>query len=108
MAVKSKCRLFASGTGTVSTRGRSSVNKILGIIFLEYVSDAFEERQSMLRRLFTEEGNEDNIYLMTREDYGRHALPSPTSNITFSVPARRPLSWPAPWISGSTVMPSLI
>ncbi len=43
---------------------------VLGIIFLKYVSDAFEERQNELRKLFTEEGDEDNIYYMPREDYG--------------------------------------
>lgn len=43
---------------------------VLGIIFLKYVSDAFEERQNELRKLFTQEGGEDNIYYMPREDYG--------------------------------------
>jgi type I restriction enzyme M protein len=42
---------------------------VLGIIFLKYVSDAFEERQSELRRLFTDSSGEDNIYYMPREDY---------------------------------------
>lgn len=42
---------------------------VLGIIFLKYVSDAFEERQQELRKLFTEEGDADNIYYMPREDY---------------------------------------
>ncbi len=43
---------------------------VLGIIFLKYVSDAFEERQSELRRLFTEDTGDGNIYYMPREDYG--------------------------------------
>lgn len=42
---------------------------VLGIIFLKYVSDAFEERQNELRKLFTEDNSEDNIYYMPREDY---------------------------------------
>ncbi|EOV3349395.1 type I restriction-modification system subunit M [Vibrio cholerae] len=42
---------------------------VLGIIFLKYVSDAFEERQQELRTLFTEDSSEDNIYYMPREDY---------------------------------------
>ncbi|MBN1905760.1 MAG: type I restriction-modification system subunit M [Deltaproteobacteria bacterium] len=42
---------------------------VLGIIFLKYVSDAFEERQNELRRLFKEGSSEDNIYYMPREDY---------------------------------------
>lgn len=43
---------------------------VLGLIFLKYVSDAFEERQIELRQLFTEDNSEDNIYFMTRDDYG--------------------------------------
>jgi type I restriction enzyme M protein len=42
---------------------------VLGIIFLKYVSDAFEERQHELRRLFTQDDSDDNIYFMPREDY---------------------------------------
>lgn len=42
---------------------------VLGIIFLKYVSDAFEERQLELKALFTEDNNDDNIYFMPREDY---------------------------------------
>ena len=42
---------------------------VLGIIFLKYVSDAFEERQQELRTLFTEDNSDDNIYYMPREDY---------------------------------------
>jgi len=42
---------------------------VLGIIFLKYVSDAFEERQQELRTLFTEDSSDDNIYYMPREDY---------------------------------------
>lgn len=42
---------------------------VLGIIFLKYVSDAFEERQQELRRLFTQDDSDDNIYYMPREDY---------------------------------------
>ncbi len=41
---------------------------VLGIIFLKYVSDAFEQRQMELRRLFTEEGA-DELYYMPRDDY---------------------------------------
>jgi len=42
---------------------------VLGLIFLKYVSDAFEERQQELRRLFTEDNSDDNIYYMPRDDY---------------------------------------
>ncbi|MCU8357051.1 type I restriction-modification system subunit M [Vibrio vulnificus] len=42
---------------------------VLGIIFLKYVSDAFEERQQELRTLFTEDSSDDNIYYMPRQDY---------------------------------------
>ena len=42
---------------------------VLGLIFLKYVSDAFEERQAELRHLFTENNSDDNIYYMPREDY---------------------------------------
>lgn len=42
---------------------------VLGIIFLKYVSDAFEERQNELRQLFTDGSGDDNIYYMPREDY---------------------------------------
>ena len=42
---------------------------VLGLIFLKYVSDAFEERQTELRYLFTEEDNDDNLYYMLRDDY---------------------------------------
>jgi len=45
---------------------------VLGIIFLKYVSDAFEERQQELRELFTTDAplpnGDDNIYYMPRED----------------------------------------
>ncbi len=42
---------------------------VLGLIFLKYVSDAFEERQAELRHLLTEDNSDDNIYYMPREDY---------------------------------------
>jgi type I restriction enzyme M protein len=42
---------------------------VLGIIFLKYVSDAFEERQQELRHLFTQDNSDDNIYFMPRDDY---------------------------------------
>ena len=42
---------------------------VLGIIFLKYVSDAFEERQQELRTLFTKDDSDDNIYFMPRGDY---------------------------------------
>lgn len=46
---------------------------VLGLIFLKYVSDAFEERQSELRQLFTKDtplpNGDDNIYYMPRDDY---------------------------------------
>jgi type I restriction enzyme M protein len=42
---------------------------VLGLIFLKYVSDAFEERQIQQQQLFREEGETDNIYHMPREDY---------------------------------------
>lgn len=41
---------------------------VLGLIFLKYVSDAFEERQRELKTLFATE-RDDNIYYMPREDY---------------------------------------
>lgn len=41
---------------------------VLGLIFLKYVSDAFEERQNELIALF-QKADEDNIYYMPREDY---------------------------------------
>lgn len=41
---------------------------VLGLIFLKYVSDAFEERQEALLELFKTDG-EDNIYYLPREDY---------------------------------------
>ena len=46
---------------------------VLGLIFLKYVSDAFEERQLELRSLGTvdepDNNGEDNIYYMPRDDY---------------------------------------
>jgi type I restriction enzyme M protein len=46
---------------------------VLGLIFLKYVSDSFEERQAELRQLFTEDtpdaNGDDNIYYMPRDDY---------------------------------------
>lgn len=42
---------------------------VLGIIFLKYVSDAFEEHQQELLQLFTQDDSDDNIYYMPREDY---------------------------------------
>ena len=41
---------------------------VLGLIFLKYVSDAFEERQQELIELFQKD-NVDNIYYLPREDY---------------------------------------
>lgn len=41
---------------------------VLGLIFLKYVSDAFEERQEQLLELFTTDGD-DNIYYMPPQDY---------------------------------------
>ncbi|MDP2216907.1 MAG: class I SAM-dependent DNA methyltransferase [Methanolobus sp.] len=41
---------------------------VLGLIFLKYVSDAFEERQQELVELFKND-DEDNIYYLPREDY---------------------------------------
>ena len=42
---------------------------VLGLIFLKYVSDAFEERQTELRHLVTEDDSDDNLYYMPRDDY---------------------------------------
>jgi type I restriction enzyme M protein len=42
---------------------------VLGLIFLKYVSDAFEERQQELIELFQKD-DDNNIYYMPREDYG--------------------------------------
>ena len=41
---------------------------VLGLIFLKYVSDAFEERQQELNGLFKKD-DDDNIYFLPREDY---------------------------------------
>ncbi len=41
---------------------------VLGLIFLKYVSDAFEERQEELLTRFKNE-NDDNIYYLPREDF---------------------------------------
>jgi type I restriction enzyme M protein len=41
---------------------------VLGLIFLKYVSDAFEERQHQLIELFKTD-SEDNIYYLPREDF---------------------------------------
>ena len=42
---------------------------VLGLIFLKYVSDAFEARQEELRQLFMQDDRDDNIYYMPREEY---------------------------------------
>lgn len=42
---------------------------VLGLIFLKYVSDAFEARQQELLTLFRDVGNPDNIYAMSRDDF---------------------------------------
>ena len=41
---------------------------VLGLIFLKYVSDAFEERQQELIELF-QKNDDDNIYYLPSEDY---------------------------------------
>lgn len=41
---------------------------VLGLIFLKYVSDAFEERQNELRDLFQQD-SEDNIYYLPRDNF---------------------------------------
>lgn len=45
---------------------------VLGLIFLKYVSDAFEERQRELLELFKNDAD-DNIYYLPREDYDSDA-----------------------------------
>lgn len=45
---------------------------VLGLIFLKYVSDAFEERQQELLELFEKE-SDDSIYYLPREDYDSDA-----------------------------------
>lgn len=45
---------------------------VLGLIFLKYVSDAFEERQEQLLELF-QTNADDNIYFMPRNDYDSDA-----------------------------------
>ena len=45
---------------------------VLGLIFLKYVSDAFEERQEELLALFQTEAD-DNIYYLPREDFDNDA-----------------------------------
>ncbi|MDX1588546.1 MAG: class I SAM-dependent DNA methyltransferase [Oleiphilaceae bacterium] len=42
---------------------------VLGLIFLKYVSDAFEERQGALLELFQSD-DEENIYYLPRDDFG--------------------------------------
>jgi type I restriction enzyme M protein len=42
---------------------------VLGIIFLKYVSDAFEERRDELKTLLSTPGD-DNVYYLPREHYG--------------------------------------
>ena len=42
---------------------------VLGLIFLKYVSDAFEARQEELRQLFMQGDSDDNLYYMPREEY---------------------------------------
>ncbi len=41
---------------------------VLGLIFLKYVSDAFDERQSELKDLFAQ-ADDHNIYYMPRDQY---------------------------------------
>lgn len=41
---------------------------VLGLIFLKYVSDAFDERQSELKELFAQK-DDHNIYYMPRDQY---------------------------------------
>lgn len=41
---------------------------VLGLIFLKYVSDAFDERQSELKTLFAHQ-DDNNIYYMARDHY---------------------------------------
>ena len=41
---------------------------VLGLIFLKYVSDAFDERQSELKKLFAQK-DDHNIYYMARDHY---------------------------------------
>ncbi|QKJ61150.1 class I SAM-dependent DNA methyltransferase [Serratia fonticola] len=43
---------------------------VLGLIFLKYVSDAFEARQQELLTLFRDVGNPNNIYAIPRDGYG--------------------------------------
>lgn len=42
---------------------------VLGLIFLKYVSDAFDARQKELKGLFEDKSNPDNIYALSRDDY---------------------------------------
>lgn len=44
----------------------------LGLIFLKYVSDSFEERQQELRKLF-QDNRPENIYYLPHEDYNSDA-----------------------------------
>ncbi len=43
-----------------------TIKSVLGLIFLKYVSDAFEERQNELRKAFRDPKHD---YAMPREDY---------------------------------------
>ena len=58
---------------------------VLGLIFLKYVSDAFEERQRELREQFT---NPSHDYYMDPAEYGGADTPEYEENITFELVVR--------------------
>ncbi|KKW68755.1 restriction endonuclease HindVIIP subunit M [Lampropedia cohaerens] len=58
---------------------------VLGLIFLKYVSDAFEERQRELREQFT---NPDHDYYMDPADYGGAGTAEYEENIVYELEQR--------------------
>ncbi|TDV30462.1 type I restriction enzyme M protein [Stenotrophomonas sp. CC22-02] len=58
---------------------------VLGLIFLKYVSDSFEERQRELRREFT---NPDHDYYMDPDEYGGSGTQEYEENITAELEVR--------------------
>ena len=58
---------------------------VLGLIFLKYVSDAFEERQRELREQFT---SPDHDYTMNPDEYGGAGTPEYEDNIAAELEIR--------------------
>ncbi|MBS7349256.1 MAG: SAM-dependent DNA methyltransferase, partial [Comamonas sp.] len=58
---------------------------VLGLIFLKYVSDAFEDRQRELREQFT---NPQHDYYMEPEEYGGAGTPEYEENLAYELEQR--------------------